>query len=378
VETELPLGDYYRPINAGTYDILYEADCYQSYTLTNQTIADGQTIVLPDVTLTPSNTVPSNLSAATSATSATLNWDDAGVTSYDIQYRESGTTTWTTVSSATNSYNLTGLTANTTYEFKVRSVCNTPSNYSSIASFTTLAVNYCASKGNSITYEYISNVQLNGVNNNSQSSTTSGYSDYTNTVIFPNLDLNSTTNSISVTKFWPSGSYNEAVVVWIDFNKNGVFETSEIVLNAPSNKTTPVSSTFSVPGTASLGNTRMRVSMKYNGVPTACETFTEGEVEDYTVNIVDGTLGLDDKILSAFKIYPNPANNNLVKISLPNTIQKATITISNTLGQKVYSKKVQDIYNKAETINTSNFKTGIYFVTVNTKNGKATKKLLIL
>ena len=29
----------------------------------------------------------------------------------------------------------------------------------------------------------------------------------------------------------------------------------------------------------------MRVSMKYNGIPTSCETFTYGEVEDYTVSI---------------------------------------------------------------------------------------------
>ena len=32
----------------------------------------------------------------------------------------------------------------------------------------------------------------------------------------------------------------------------------------------------------------MRVSMKYNGVPTSCETFTYGEVEDYTV-IIQGS-----------------------------------------------------------------------------------------
>lgn len=381
VETELPLGDYYRPINAGTYDILYEANCYQSYTLTNQTIADGQTIILPDALLNPASaTVPANLIASSiTTTTATISWNNTNVTSYDIQYRESGTLPWTTVSSTTNSYNLTGLIANTPYEFQVRGVCNTSSNYSSIATFTTTAVNYCLSKGSSITFEYISNVQLNSVNNNSQTNTSSGYSDYTSSVIFPNLDLNSTTNIISVTKYWTTSTkYNEAVVVWIDYNKNGTFETSEIVLNTASNKTTPVSNTFSVPGTASLGNTRMRVSMKYNAVPTACETFGEGEVEDYTVNIIDSTLGIEDEILSAFKIYPNPANNNLVKISLPNTIQKATITISNTLGQKVYSKKVQDIYNKVETINTSNFKTGIYFVTVNTNKGKATKKLLIL
>ncbi|MFI1770706.1 hypothetical protein, partial [Thalassobellus citreus] len=30
-------GDFYRPVKAGTYDILFEADCYQSLTLSNQT-----------------------------------------------------------------------------------------------------------------------------------------------------------------------------------------------------------------------------------------------------------------------------------------------------------------------------------------------------
>jgi hypothetical protein len=29
----------------------------------------------------------------------------------------------------------------------------------------------------------------------------------------------------------------------------------------------------------------MRVSMKYNGIPTPCEAISYGEVEDYTVNI---------------------------------------------------------------------------------------------
>jgi len=29
----------------------------------------------------------------------------------------------------------------------------------------------------------------------------------------------------------------------------------------------------------------MRISMKYGAAPTSCETFNEGEVEDYTVAI---------------------------------------------------------------------------------------------
>jgi len=43
-----------------------------------------------------------------------------------------------------------------------------------------------------------------------------------------------------------------------------------------------------VPSTAVENSTTMRVSMKYNGIPTECETFTYGEVEDYTV-IIEGS-----------------------------------------------------------------------------------------
>jgi hypothetical protein len=32
----------------------------------------------------------------------------------------------------------------------------------------------------------------------------------------------------------------------------------------------------------------MRVSMSAGGVPSACETFSYGEVEDYSIEIIDG------------------------------------------------------------------------------------------
>jgi len=56
----------------------------------------------------------------------------------------------------------------------------------------------------------------------------------------------------------------------------------------------------------------MRVSMKWNGSPTACETFSYGEVEDYSVsigtaarnttiadNIIDGELTQEGKVFDA-------------------------------------------------------------------------------
>ena len=92
VNTELPIGDFYRPIEAGTYDILFEADCYQPYTLPSQVITDGTTVDLGDVFLTPvSPTVPNSLTASSiTTTTATISWSaTSGGTSYDVRYRVS-------------------------------------------------------------------------------------------------------------------------------------------------------------------------------------------------------------------------------------------------------------------------------------------------
>jgi hypothetical protein len=48
---------------------------------------------------------------------------------------------------------------------------------------------------------------------------------------------------------------------------------------------------FTVPGQAIIGDTLMRVSMKYGSFPKPGETFAYGEVEDYTANITcTGTI----------------------------------------------------------------------------------------
>ena len=320
--------------------------------------------------------VPTGLNASTiTATSATIGWDNVPSANYDLKYRVVGESTWidildiTTTSSA-----LSGLSPSSNYEVQVRSKCSASnmSAYSASTTFSTTAVNYCASSGNaSASDEYIGQVQLGAINN---SSGNEKYADFT--AISTDLTISSSA-TITITPTWTSSVYSEGYSVWIDYNKNGDFsDAGEQVWTKTASQSTPVSGSFTIPTSATLGTTRMRVSLKYNGVPTSCETMQYGEVEDYSINIIDSTLGVEDEILNAFKIYPNPVNNNLVKISLPNTIQKAAITISNALGQKVYISIVKDIY-KVQTINTNNFKTGIYFVTVNSDKGKATKKLII-
>ena len=73
--------------------------------------------------------------------SANISWDALAPATYDLRYRENGTTPWITISNLTNSaYNISALDPSTTYDVQVRTDCSaSTSSYSSTVNFTTLA-----------------------------------------------------------------------------------------------------------------------------------------------------------------------------------------------------------------------------------------------
>ncbi len=240
------------------------------------------------ITIPCATDVPTSLNAnSITASSATLDWASIPSATFDVRYRVLGVGTWTEVTDlASSSYVANSLTAETNYEFQVRSKCGaSASEYSDSTQFTTSPISYCNSQGNNSSYEYISRVQLNTIDN---SSNAQGYSDFTN--VSTTL-LEGQTYTITITPDWQGQTYSEAYSVWIDYNKDGDFnDTGEQVWSQGLTQNTPVSGSFTIPADVFQGYTRMRVSMKYNGNPTSCETFNYGEVEDYTVRLFDGLL----------------------------------------------------------------------------------------
>jgi len=87
--------------------------------------------------------IASGLSATNiTSSSATLDWSDvSGATNYNIHYRKTGTSTWTSTTSTASSFAVSGLASSTLYEFQVQTVCSggTTSAFSASATFTTLA-----------------------------------------------------------------------------------------------------------------------------------------------------------------------------------------------------------------------------------------------
>lgn len=77
------------------------------------------------------------------STAADVNWNVVTCAAkYKIQYRVQGTTTWKSKTPTPNSYHITGLLANTTYEYHVQTFCttsgSTKSKFSDIQTFTTM------------------------------------------------------------------------------------------------------------------------------------------------------------------------------------------------------------------------------------------------
>jgi len=98
-------------------------------------------------------------------------------------------------------------------------------------------------------------------------------------------------HEITLTPGFSDQAYNEHWRVWIDFNKDGDFDDAdETVFKGDSKEA--ITGIIDIANSNTLGLTRMRVSMHYfeDGVNPEfgpCDVFEYGEVEDYTINIVE-------------------------------------------------------------------------------------------
>jgi Zn-dependent metalloprotease len=80
---------------------------------------------------------PTDLTSSATNCNATLSWNDMVAQNYEYCYREVGTTAWTCATGGIP-VTINGLSPNTDYEWRVRSICAGLSPWSTIATFTTL------------------------------------------------------------------------------------------------------------------------------------------------------------------------------------------------------------------------------------------------
>ena len=328
---------------------------------------------------TEAPTAPTLTSSNITNTTVDLSWsgatDNVAVTAYEVYQ---GSLLLATTSAT--SYQVTGLSAATSYSFSVKAkdAAGNTSTASNTVSITTQnnQVTYCTSKGNNATYEWIDYVSFGGMSNSTGND--GGYADYTSLV---GTAAKGSTYQLVISAGFRSSSYTEYWAIWIDYNQDGTFADAEKIASGSSSSSGNLTADVTIPSDASLGQTRMRVSMKYNSSQTACETFTYGEVEDYSVNITNTAATfantmtfipaeeLGDEVGNDLSVYPNPSTE-IVQVKF-NKNENLSYKIMNRLGQVLKSGK-----GNTHNINVSNLKPDVYILEVFDGQKTITTKLV--
>ncbi|MDV7186509.1 GEVED domain-containing protein [Lutibacter sp. TH_r2] len=223
-----------------------------------------------------------------------------------VQYSENGVNGWVTVATFVRNTDFTGdgnsnphslsfsmdnstYNFTTTARFRFSGTANKNNEYNYIDDVIIEGSYYCDSNGNNTDGwdTGIRQVVFNTINNSTPVED-NNYSDFT----AQSTDVSiSTSYNLSV-NVNTDGNWTNYTKAWIDWNQDGVFNTTdeEFDLGTATNVSNGATSlsplSITIPATATLGYTRMRIASKYFSYPTACETDFDGEVEDYTINII--------------------------------------------------------------------------------------------
>jgi len=216
--------------------------------------------------------------------------------SYEWEQSPAGLGTWTPISGATNpTYSVAaGIIAPTDFRMKVTCSNGGGFGYSNILSilvknplqcYCMPTYTYNCSSGDDIDDFILVGDIPPGINNLNTPCPSNGYIDYT--YMSATLSAGLTYSGNVTTNY---GSTSEYVRIWIDYNLDGVFQSSEEVatVNAISNASTGAFS-FTIPPTTSAGSYRMRVRLVWNQSPASsidpCINYGYGETHDYMVTI---------------------------------------------------------------------------------------------
>lgn len=179
---------------------------------------------------------------------------------------------------------------------------------------------------------------------------------------------------------------SQSVKVWIDYNNNGTFETTELVTsgnNIPigADLAGTFTGTFTPPASAVLNTPlRMRVIADFNSTPaliTQCGQLNYGQAEDYSVTLVTNlgtseTKADNDDLV----IYPNPvASGDKVFIKAKDG-KDLKVSILDMSGRLIANPSVtgegKDLYKINQQL-----EKGVYMIQIsNDKNSKSSKLII--
>ncbi|RQO35195.1 propanediol utilization protein [Chryseobacterium sp. KBW03] len=400
--------------NTGSYTGQMPASLTGAIKLKISAIGNVFYAVSPQVTVgtapTSTTAAPTGVFALASEilkTTARLSWNSVPGATYSINYRKVGQANWQNTTSSTSSVLLSSLEDETNYEAQVATVMNgTPGAFSANYAFKTkgltTGVDYClmSTGGNNLNASYYSGlIQLNLSNlayfSGDLATAAKTYLDFSDD---PTKIVNLTKGTPYTASFrnlgHDLGTYSDFLEIWIDYNRNGVFDSNEKV---GSNAAVPVYNAanqlsfhdgtiaFTVPADAYAGDKTLRmrvISTFFNAATGPCGVssvpvqgggvISTGGFRDFTVKITE-TLAVNetkDVKSSEISIYPNPADTF---VEVKNLKGKADYKIYTADGRLAQEGQID-----GQRINVASLIKGMYVITIkddkNTYNTKLIKK----
>lgn len=307
--------------------------------------------------------------------------------SFQWEVSTDGGDTWNPLGAAQDTPDYTVTSQSATSSYRVVVTC-TASGMSTTSNMVDVAQNAAVDCYCMPTYDYnctdgdlLLNVTFLSVNNDSGCGAEGGYTSYIGSIAAPTVDAGSSFPlTVSV---GPSGDgwLYESVGVWVDHNKNGVFEEVEYTyIGTGLNQT--LTADVTIPEDALDGETRLRVvvsattaaafNASYGCGPTsASENY--GEMEDYSI-IISNSMATANFKNGGFSLYPNPTNGT-VNLSFASMTELKSVSVINISGQTVFT---QDWNSSADSyeMDVQSLAAGVYIVKVNTDKGIFNQRLI--
>ncbi|HNR16548.1 MAG TPA: zinc-dependent metalloprotease family protein [Chitinophagaceae bacterium] len=300
-------------------------------------------------TTAPCNAPAGLTSSAITASSATVSWTAvSGANNYTIEYKTTAASTWTTAASATTSTSqgLSGLSASTSYDWRVRANCASGSSAYSQAQFTTAAASVCpgpydvstnGTRSGAATIPF--NTDIKGLVNPSRDN------DYYRFVI-------TTSGTITMTLTTLPANYHLRLL-----NSSG--STLQTSSNSGTNNET-------ITRTVSAGTYYARVYPSSNSQWNATNC--------YTLRVALGTATRGDDLITAKPVivFPNPVAKTM-NVSIPDIQGMADIRVFDIYGKLVQQRSTGQANTQ---LDLSSLPSGMYVVKV-MNDGKETAMKIV-
>lgn len=307
---------------------------------------------------------PSSLAAGSiTTTTATLSWAAvSGALNYNLQYKLSSASTWTTVNTTATSFALTGLSAGTAYQFQVQAVCASASgSYSAATNFTTTSTtttctdNYEANETRTAGKTISTNTNISA---KIGTSTDKDWFKFTTTNSAKNIKvvLDQLPADYDVILYNSSGTQ-------LAISQNTSTATETIIRNTTSRGTYYVQ----VYGYSSAFNANSCYRLRVNTSSSSFRTIEGAEIESIEVQAMDEV-----------SLFPNPSNGSFTVSVLSDNEADVNIAVYDITSKAIFNEK----FNSTKGENSFNLDLqgqakGIYFVEVKHGESKTIKKLIV-